>query len=327
MRSARARACANVALVKYWGKRDERLVLPQTGSISVALDALWTETSVRFDDGPGEDRIEVEGTLATGGDHARAVRVLDLVRGRAGFRGPAEVSSHGTIPLGAGLASSAAGFAAMALAASAALGLELTERELSVLARQGSGSACRSIPGGFAEWLRGERPDGGDSYAVRLHGPQHWDLGIVIAVVERGRKPVSSRQGMRQATESSIFYAAYRASVQRELHEVRRAIAERSLSHLGEAAERSAMRMHATTLGADPPFSYFLPPTLAALSAVHRLRAEGTPAYATVDAGPNVKVLCAASDALRVAEQLRGVPGVGAVIVSGPGPAATVRPE
>ncbi len=326
MRSARAIAHSNVALAKYWGKRDERLVLPETGSISITLDALWTEASVRFGEGDGPDLIEVGGAPAGPSDGRRTLRVLDLVRSMAGFSGTAEVHCWGNLPLGAGLGSSAAGFAAIATAASAALGLRLTEAEVSALARQGSGSACRSVPGGFAEWLCGRAPDGSDSYAVRLFGPEHWDLRVVIAIVNSGRKEVSSRLGMRRTAESSVFYDAWRLSVERELREVRQALADRDLTRLGEAAERSAMRMHATTLGADPPFSYWLPATLAVLSRVRVLRRGGTEAYATIDAGPNVKVLCRPQEVGVVEAALRDVQGVEDVLTSGPGPAARVLP-
>src|SRR5207249_6438211 len=209
-----ARANVNVALVKYWGKRDPALNLPATGSISLTLDGLGVEAAVDF--GAGEaDHVVIDGVDAAGEEAKRVVRFLDLVRAAARRR-EAKVVLRSTVPRGIGLASSAAAFAALALAASRAAGLTLDPSALSALARRGSGSAARSIFGGFVEWHRGERPDGVDSVAAPLAGPDEWDVRVVVAVVSSARKTVSSREGMEHAATSPL-YPAWVAGVDADL--------------------------------------------------------------------------------------------------------------
>src|SRR5213594_3133875 len=319
---ATARANVNVALVKYWGKRDRALNLPATGSISLTLDGLSVEASVAF--GGGEaDRVEIDGVEAAGREASRVTRFLDLVRAAAGRRERATVVMRSTVPRGIGLASSAAAFAALALAASRAAGLALDPSGLSALARRGSGSAARSIFGGFVEWHRGERADGVDSFAEPLAPIDHWDLRTVVAVTSTAPKAVSSRDGMLR-TAASPFYPAWVAGAEADLAEARAAIRARDLEALGLVAEHSALEMHAVGMWARPPLLYWRGATVDCLDRVWKLRAEGTPAFATIDAGPQVKVLCAPGDARRVAEALRAVPGVERVLACAPGVGAEV---
>jgi diphosphomevalonate decarboxylase len=317
-----ARANVNLALVKYWGKRDPVLNLPATGSISLTLDGLGVEARVAF--GPGEaDRLEIDGTPVDGEEAARVGRFLDLVRARAERRERALVTTRSSVPLGIGLASSAAAFAALAVASTRAAGLDLTPPALSALARRGSGSAARSIFGGFVEWHRGELADGSDSFAEPLAGPEHWDVRIVVAVVSTARKPVSSRDGMQRAA-TSPFYPAWVAGAERDLATARAAIRARDLEALGMVAEHSALTMHAVGLASRPPLLYWRGATVDCLHRVWALRAGGTPAFASIDAGPQVKVLCAAGDASRVAGALREVTGVERIIACAPGRGAEV---
>ncbi len=317
-----ARANVNLALVKYWGKRDRALNLPATGSISLTLDGLSVEASVAF--GGGEaDRVEIDGVEAAGDEALRVARFLDLVRAEAGRRERALVTTRSTVPRGVGLASSAAAFAALALAASRAAGLALDPSALSALARRGSGSAARSVLGGFVEWRRGERADGRDSVAEPLAPPDFWDLRVVVAVTSSAPKAVSSRAGMEHAA-TSPFYPAWVAGAEADLAEARAAIRARDLEALGLVAEHSALEMHAVGMAARPPLLYWRGATVDCLDRVWKLRAEGTPAFATIDAGPQVKVLCAPGDARRVAEALRAVPGVERVLACAPGAGAEV---
>jgi len=227
------------------------------------------------------------------------------------------------VPRGVGLASSAAAFAALALAASRAAGLALDPSALSALARRGSGSAARSVLGGFVEWRRGERADGRDSVAEPLAPPDFWDLRVVVALTSSAPKAVSSRAGMEHAA-TSPFYPAWVAGAEADLAEARAAIRARDLEVLGLVAEHSALKMHAVGMGARPPLLYWRGATVDCLDRVWKLRAEGTPAFATIDAGPQVKVLCAPGDARRVAEALRAVPGVERVLACAPGVGAEV---
>jgi diphosphomevalonate decarboxylase len=320
-----ARSNVNVALVKYWGKRDPALNLPATGSISLTLEGLSVEAEVAFD-GAGNlapDEVTIDGEPARGAERERLVRFLDLVRAEAGRDDSARVVTRGRVPRGAGLASSAAAFAALALAGSRAAGLQLEPRALSALARRGSGSAARSIFGGFVEWHRGERADGSDSIAEPLLPPADWDVRVVVAITHTGPKAVSSREGMTRAAASPL-YPAWVAGAESDLAAARAAIRARDLEALGQLAEHSALKMHAVGLAARPPLLYWRGATVECVHRVWALRAEGTPVFVTIDAGPQVKVLCQPGDAPRVADALRAVPGVEHVVTCAPGGGAEV---
>jgi diphosphomevalonate decarboxylase len=319
-------AGTNIALVKYWGKREAALNLPATGSLSLTLDGLGTRTTVCFDGGSA-DRLILDGTIGGGQVAARVSKFLDRVRERAGITTRALVTSANSVPTAAGLASSASGFAALAVAAARAAGLSLSAEELSALARLGSGSAARSILGGFAEMARGERADGRDAIARAIADGDGWDVRLVVAVTATGPKPMGSTAAMEHTARTSPFYPAWVAGVDADLADARRAITARDLGALGRVAERSAMRMHATAMAADPPIVYWNPATVAAMTRVRALRDAGTPAFFTIDAGPHVKALCAAADADVVAAALGQVPGVLRTIVAAPGPGARVVEE
>ena len=317
---ATAVANANLALVKYWGKRDERLILPRHGSISLTLKGLETRTAVTFERGLAQDEIRLNGApLASGG---RVQGLLDIVRALAGTTWRARVETENNFPAAAGLASSASAFAALALAASSAAGLRLDGPGLSRLARQGSGSACRSVYGGFVEWLPGDLADGSDSFAVPIAPEEHWDLPVLIAIVHSGPKEVSSSEGMARSVATSPFYPAWRLAAERDLPVMRRAIRERDLGLLGRIAEENALRMHGTALAASPPVLYWAPGTLRVLEKVRALRRQGLEAYASMDAGPNVHVLASRGGLPALEAELAALPEVSEVRVSGPGPAA-----
>lgn len=318
---ATATAHPNVALVKYWGKRDATLNLPAVGSISVTLAGLSTVTSVRFDPALGRDELALGGRPAPEA-LARVSPFLDLVRRMAGLDLHARVESCNDFPAGAGLASSASAFAALALAASTAAGLALSPRELSILARRGSGSAARSIHGGFVEWRRGERADGLDSFAEPLLPETAWPLAVLVAVTSLAPKPVGSTDGMELTRRTSPFWAAWVERAPVELAAMREAVAARDLTRVGELAEHSCLAMHAVALAARPGLVYWNAATVAAMHAVRELRRGGVGAYFTIDAGPQVKVLAAPAEAGRVREALLAVPGVERVIECRPGPGA-----
>jgi diphosphomevalonate decarboxylase len=323
---AAARACANIALVKYWGKRDPTLNLPARGSLSLTLDGLTTVTRVRF--GPlAADRLVLGGVEQTGEPLRRVSELLDLVRARAGCADRAEVVSENSFPSASGLASSASAFAALAAAAAAAAGLDLTPAELSVLARRGSVSAARSICGGFVELDPGVRPDGADAFARTILAPEAWDLRLVVAQIGDGQKAVLSRPGMEHTRRTSPYYAAWLDTVPGDLAAARAAVAARDLEALGAVAEASALAMHAACLAARPALTYLRGPTLDALAEVRALRAGGVAAWATVDAGPHVKVLCPPEQAAHVAAALQAVPGVTATRICRPGSGVEILPE
>lgn len=318
--SARARAFANIALVKYWGKRDAAQNLPAAGSLSLTLAALPTRTSVRFDKALARDELVLDGRPAPEAQRARISRFLDLVRQRTGAGQFAQVHSENHFPTASGLASSASAFAALARAATAAAGMELSQRELSRLARRGSGSAARSIFGGFARMHAGQRPDGADAYAEAIPGAESWPLRMVIAIVGGGRqKAEASTDAMEGCARTSPLYEGWLASVPRDLTEAEAAIHRRDVDTLGEVMERSALCMHGAAMASRPGIVYFEPATIACWREVRALRDGGVKAYATTDAGPHVKVLTDAEGARAAAEALAAVPGVSEVVTSEPG--------
>jgi diphosphomevalonate decarboxylase len=314
---ATARACANIALAKYWGKCDEVLNLPAVPSVSITLDALVTETEVAIDPDLPEDHVTLDGAVQTGDAARKVVQLLDLLHGGAA-RPRARVTSRNHFPSASGLASSASGFAALAAAAAHAYGLPLTETELSALARRGSASAARSIFGGFVELPAGVPGDPTLS-ARPLHGPDWWDVRVVIAMVTRAPKDVASRDGMRRTAQTSPYWQAWLDCAPRYARAVREAIAHRDLEALGTAMEASTFAMHASAWAAVPAVRYVRGVTLDVLERVEALRRNGTGAWATMDAGPHVKVLCAAGDASRVAEALQAGGDVVDLRVAKPG--------
>lgn len=315
-----ARAHSNIALIKYWGKRDSALNLPAVGSISIALDALHTETRFAWISADSDSAM-LNGEAVS---IERISRFVDLIRKRAGISQSAEIVSNNNFPTGAGLASSASGFAALALAGTCAAGLEVSKRELSILARQGSGSAARSVYGGFVEMQRGERADGEDAHAVELLGANEWPLEVVVAITTRKQKAIDSTTGMTDTATRSDFFEAWVAHADGDLDAAREAISKRDFHALGALSERSCLKMHGLMLSTGDGLIYWSPATVAAIHEVRRLRAEGVPVYFTIDAGPQVKAICAPGWGSAVAERLEAVAGVEATQLTGLGPAAQV---
>lgn len=333
MSTATARAFPNIALVKYWGKRDEELILPAAGSLSLTLDALPTTTTVRVGSGAGQDIFVLNGRPASASGTARTSRFLDVVRDLAGDHRSAIVTSRNTAPTGAGMASSAAGFAALALAAATAYGLDLDGPALSRLARHGSGSACRSVVPGLAVWHAGD--DDLSSFAEPVPGP---DLRLVPVIVSQHPKAVSSREAMRLSRDTSPFYPAWVSSTEQTLDQMRAALAARDVQRVGELTESHALRMHAVIASCMPPVRYLSPASLEVFDAVQRLRDDGVAAWATADAGPNVCVLTTPGDAEAVAESMNdlGLVEQGpsdrdsdkeTVQIMGPGPGVQLVPD
>ena len=317
---AEARARANIALVKYWGKADDGpLNIPAVGSISITLDALWSETEVQFDGSLAADELTLNGQNRPE-QLDRVRRCLDLLRAQAGVDHAARVTSRNNFPTGAGLASSASGYAALTAAAARALNLTLSPRELSVVARQGSGSAARSILGGFVEMRAGTRPDGSDSYAEPLIAAGEWPLELVVAVTAREEKQVSSRAGMTRSAATSPYFPAWVAGSPPDLRQAREAIANKDFESLADVAERNCLGMHGAAMAARPPLLYWNAATIACLEAVRDLRRSAVPVFFTIDAGPQLKAVCAPGSSATVREALADVPGVVDVLESGLGP-------
>lgn len=317
---ATAIAHTNIALIKYWGKRNESLFLPMNSSLSITLDKFYTTTTVEFCSQLYEDVFILNGNLTSEDETTKVARFLDHIRRMSGTESFAMVQSTNKVPTAAGFASSASGYAALAAAATKAIGLNVDDRTLSKIARLGSGSASRSIFGGFVEWQKGEEEDGSDSFAHPIDDTEGWDLSILAVFITGKQKLVSSREGMKRVVETSPFYANWPAEAKKDLIIAKKAIQERDFEVLGMVAEANALKMHATTLGAHPPFTYWESATLDVMQKIQELRSVGIQAYFTIDAGPNVKVICQPADEQVVRDALLSIPSVRDVISSSFGP-------
>lgn len=320
-----ARAHTNIALIKYWGKRDKQLFLPMNSSLSLTLDAFYTDTKVIFDSDLTADEFYLNGILQDSKEILKISRFLDLFCEYIGERTFARVESLNFVPTAAGLASSASAFAALTLATATALGLNLSREELSTLARRGSGSSTRSLFGGFVEWDMGT--GSADSMAHPIDDAD-WDIGMIVLAVNTGQKKIASREGMDHTVATSPFYQAWVNTAKEDLQAIKQAIADRDFEQVGQITEHNGMKMHATTLSANPPFTYWSADSLLAQEAVRQVREEsGLSAYMTMDAGPNVKVLCRASQMAELVDALSQYLPKEKIITSLPGPAAYVLTE
>ncbi|BDR60514.1 diphosphomevalonate decarboxylase [Lactobacillus xylocopicola] len=291
------RAHTNIALIKYWGKADAKLRLPLMSSLSMTLDQFYTDTRVVKSD---QDRFFLNGSEQTGSSKQRVFDYLHVLQKRLGQTGHLRVESTNHVPTAAGLASSSSAFAALAGAFCAYYKLEVSRKELSRLARLGSGSASRSIYGGFAIWQKGT--DDASSYAYALDEKPKLDLQLLAVELNQQPKFLSSTGGMSQAP-SSPFFQPWLARNQEELAAMTKAIQDNDFSRLGQLAELNANEMHAINLTAAPGFTYFEPATIAAIKLVQKIRASGIECYYTIDAGPNVKILCQLKNVKEITKQ------------------------
>ncbi|HSQ27356.1 MAG TPA: diphosphomevalonate decarboxylase [Anaerolineales bacterium] len=316
--SATGVAFANIAFIKYWGNRDPILRIPANGSISMNLQGLTTRTQVTFAPDLPADQLTMNRNPTSGAALQRVSQFLDYVRRISGMQWHAQVESENNFPTGAGIASSASAFAALSLAASRAAGLELSEAELSRLARRGSGSACRSVPGGFVEWQAGNSDQ--DSYAYSLAPADHWNLVDCVTIVSQQHKETGSFQG-HDLAHTSPLHTARLSGVEQRLTQCRQAILQRDFDSLAQVMELDSNLMHAVMITQNPPLLYWQPATLAVMHAVQEWRKQGLAACYTIDAGPNVHVICPAENAAQVHHNLSQIPGVQKVLsaaVGGP---------
>ncbi|WP_372599126.1 diphosphomevalonate decarboxylase [Amphritea sp.] len=296
-------APSNIALCKYWGKRDAVLNLPVNSSLSISLAHLGSKTRISVSD---EDQVWLNGVrLAAGDKFARKViAFIDLFRRGADHR--VRVETENNIPTAAGLASSASGFAALMLAVDRFYGLSLEPQMLSAFARMGSGSASRSLYEGFVEWQMGIREDGMDSFALPLD--TRWpQLRIGLVKVSTGEKAVDSRSGMNRTVETSHLYQSWPLQAAADLERLHQAIAEQDFTRLGETSEQNALSMHATMIASWPPLLYWQPDSVAAMQTIWQARAEGVDVYFTMDAGPNLKLLFTADAEAEVKQRFPGL--------------------
>jgi len=324
-KSVSARACANIALIKYWGKRETALNLPAVGSISLTLKALQTHTRVDFDGQLAHDILKINDQPAAPEQQNRVSAFMDIIRRKAAIDFYARIDSHNNFPTAAGLASSASAFAALSLAASRAAGLALSSEDLSRLARQGSGSAARSIYGGFVEMARGVSADGMDACARQIKPAAYWDLRVLIVITSGQKKLMGSSVAMTRCAETSPFYRQWIDDSENDLAEMRAAIANRNLEKLGELSEFNALKMHALMLSSRPAVIYWNARTMDLIHLVRDLRSQAVPAYFTIDAGPQVKVITLPAYTQVLKEKLKDIPGLENVIESSLGGDVTIE--
>ena len=316
-------ATPNIAVVKYWGKRDSELNLPYNGSVSVTMDeTVSTRTTVEFSPTLSRDQFSLNGKIAKPGETLRVSRVLDAVRSAAGIKTRARVFSENNFPTAAGIASSASGFAALACAAADASGLRASSASLSRFARMGSGSACRSVIGGFVEWKMGSKADGSDSYAVQVAPASHWPhLRNVIAITDAGRKLIGSDMGMQLTVKGSALYKERLRKMPSLIREMKSAIRSRNLPSFLSLTMKESSNMHAVMLDSTPPIIYLNDISREIMRAVHAFNEEAGEIAAgyTFDAGPNAHVYTTDRHARKIGRMLMEIKGVKKTLVCRPG--------
>ncbi len=305
-------APSNIAFIKYWGTKNDLLRLPKNGSISMNLSNLLTTTTVEFNTTFPEDSITLNG-IREEREGNRAIKHLDRIRQLAQIKTKAKIVTQNNFPIGTGLSSSASGFAALTVAGAKAAGLSLSEKELSILARQGSGSACRSIPNGFVEWLDGDTSD--TSYAISLYPADYWDIVDVVAVVSKDKKEVSSSEGHKLAI-SSLFYEKRLEINKEKMVLTKQYLQERNFQKFGELIEAEALELHAIYITSQPSLLYLLPGTLHVMHLVKKWRQEGLPVYFTLNTGQDIHLICEKKYAQEVAKIAQNVSEVQKVIIN-----------
>jgi diphosphomevalonate decarboxylase len=305
-------APSNIAFIKYWGKKDEKLRLPENGSISMNLSGLETKTTVEFSPMFLEDSIMINSLKEPNEGH-RVIEHLDRIRELAHIHEKARVDSRNNFPTGTGLSSSASGFAALTVAAVTAAGLRLSEKDLSILARQGSGSACRSIPDGITEWLDGDTSEA--SYAESLYGPSYWDLCDVIAVVSVEKKDVPTTSGMKLAGKSPFFDKRLQR-MKGKIQACKKSLREKNFQKFGELIEAEALELHAIMLTSTPSLIYWTPGTLRIMKLCKVWRSAGIPVYFTVNTGQDIHLICEESTQEILTKKLKELEEVKNIIVN-----------
>ncbi len=313
-------APSNIAFIKYWGKKDEKLRLPTNGSISMNLSNLFTTTTVEFNESFKQDEALINKGKNTEAKN-RVINHIDIIRKMARISTHVKIVSKNNFPIGTGLSSSASGFAALTVAATKAAGLNLSEKELTIVARQGSGSACRSIPDGFVEWVEGDTSD--TSYAVSLFPDNYWNLIDVVALVSQEKKDISSTEGQRKVA-SSPFFKERLNHIDRKIKLCQQFLKTKNFSALGQLVENEALEMHAIMMTSSPPLLYWLPSTLFLMKMVKKWRAAGLEVYFTINTGQDVHLIIEEKNRSELITLLKKEPIVKKIIINQPAQGAQI---
>ena len=307
-------APANIAFIKFWGKKDPKLNLPFSNTLSVSLDNIFSITSVEFQKKLKKDDIEIDGEKNLE-ESQRLINHLNTIRKMAGISEFAKVVSKNNFPNSSGLASSASGFAALSLAGSKAAGLNLNEKQLSILARLGSGSAARSIPAGFVEWKKGTNNE--SSYAHTIFPSNHWDLSAIIVLITQDKKAVSTTAG-HDITTSSPFFKQRIKNLDKRVRAIKKTILEKDIKRFGELLEQECLEFVSMSLTATPYIIYWEPTTIRVMKLCQKMRLDGLTPYFTMDAGPQPVIYCLKKDAKIIADKLNNTEGVMKTITCSP---------
>lgn len=310
---AKAVSSANIAFIKFWGKKVPSLNIPFNNSISMNLSNCLTKTTVEFRPDLKKDMVLVNKKTMSSDSYQRVVRFLNIIRKMARINYKAKVYTQNNFPSDAGIASSASGFSALALAASTAAGLKLNKNRLSALARLGSGSACRSIPDGFSEWRKGKSDE--SSYAREIFPVNYWDLCDIVAVVSSERKKKSSGEG-HEAALTSPYFKERQKQLPKRITDFKMALQKKDFELLGKLIEEEAIDLHLIAMSSKPPIFYLNNHTFEVIESLRAWREKGLQAYFTMDAGPNVHVICREKDVVKVNSKLKKIPGVNFTIVN-----------
>ena len=316
-------ANANIALTKYWGKKDDKLKTPWNSSTSVTLEGLETTTTVEFDPSYERDIFFLDGKEFTEptGEYKEVKEQLDIIRQRAKMNLFAKVSSRNDFPTAAGFASSASGLAALTFAAAKAAGLNLGTKELSKISRMGSGSASRSLIDGFAIWHRGERTDGEDSFAEQIASKDYWpEFRILGCVISKDAKKIKSRAGMAQSVKTSPIFEQWYKHAELDAQKMVRLIKDKNIEELGKVAQHNSLLMHSCAMTTLPPIIYWAPGTLEVIHKVLELQDSGVKSYFTIDGGPQVKIICLKKEVTTIKNALKELELIQDIIDCKPGP-------
>ncbi len=300
MKKVTYKSSTDIAFVKYWGKKDEVLRLPANDSFSMILDGLDTITTVEFQDSLKSDEVIIDGRQVSK-EAKRVTQHLDRVRKLAGITTFAKVVSENSFPKSTGLSSTGSAFAALSYSATIAAGLELSEKELSILSRKASGTACRCVCGGFVHWNSGESSE--NSFSQTVFPATHWDLRDVITVIDDQEKHISSTAGHKTA-QTSVFYQLRQKSLPQKISLVKKAVKDKNFTALGELIEAEALEFHSILLTSQPPILMWQPGTIEVMKKVHQLREQGVEAYFSMNTGFNVHVLTLPENEELVAQKL-----------------------
>jgi diphosphomevalonate decarboxylase len=305
---------SNIAFIKYWGKKDEELKIPENGSISMNLSNLMTTTTVEFSPEFKEDLVIIN-DKNNSKQSSRVIQQLNLIRKKANLFQKAKVVSINNFPDGTGLSSSASGFAALTFAATKAVGLNLNEKELSILSRQGSGSACRSIPDGFVEWIGGDRTE--TSYAKSLYSSEYWAIVDVVAIISKEKKDIPSTNGQKLARTSPFFITRLN-NINRKINQFKKSLETKNFTEFGRIIENEALELHAIMLTSTPSLIYWQPETVMLMKLVKKWRDEGLEVYFTVNTGQDVHLIIEEKNTEKLVKKLKEIKKVKDIITNQP---------